>query len=141
MHTHTYSHRSHIQMWVTRGGWDRSEGFGTSWESTGKSPCSTPLIPPRREQPHSCSVVSQAFQGRKDPAAQVAGLDSILHTPYLSLSFSSVEWGSLPWSNSTIDDMLKVLPLIQVDASCCMGKLRYREATRLGGLSLLSFFF
>lgn len=144
MHTHTYA----TQITHTDLGEERRvgsfRGFGTSLgehRQTIRVLAPVPLIQEGSSLPpsHSCSSASQTFQGRKDPVGQVAGLDSILHTPRLSLSFSSVEWGSLLWCDGVIDDTHKVLPLIRTITTCCMGKLRHRESTRLRELFLLSF--
>lgn len=109
MHTHTYAAQiTHTDLAEERRV-GPLRGLGTSLgehRQTIRVLAPVPLTQEGSSLPpsHSCSSASHTFQGRKDPVGQAAGLDSILHTPRLSLSFSSVEWGSLLWCDSVIDD-------------------------------------
>lgn len=141
MHTHTYATQTtHTDLGEERRG-GSFRGFGTSLgehRQTIRVLASIPLIQEGSSLPpsHSCSSASQTFQGRKDPVRQVAGLDSILHTPRLSLSFSC-GMGITTLCDSVIGDTHKALPLIRAITTCCMGKLRHRESARLRELFLL----
>ena len=142
-HVYAHPHRSHIQMWVPRrrAGSGHSEDFGTSLgehRQADRVLASIPLpqggssLPPSP----SCFSASQTFQVRKDPVGQVAGLDSILHTP-ASASVSHL-WNGDHYPGATVitDAALEGLR-IRAATSCCMGHQGTQRSPDSGNLLFL----